>query len=494
MNKLTINFQEGDLPSIHPHDLIVYVRGISIGKLLFEGLTRVDEHEKIHLAGAESLDVSQDRLCYTFTLRDNKWSDGTPVTAFQYEKAWKEVLSPNGTCSRANLLYLIHNAEKAKKGEVTLDEVGVKALDSKTLVVNLAYPSSFFLDLLAQPICIPLIDPKNRNISAFNGPFLVDSWERDSCLRLKKNPLFWNKKKVSFDEIDVLMASDSLTVFNLYESRKIDWIGLPLSPLSAEQIQDLQLKNVLISRKIERSFWVNLNTRHPVLSSPAIRQALSLALDRVNITRHIMIGGHPLRRALSDSLLPVNMKASALLKEDLKEAQMRFQQGLLELGISKEQFPPLTISYGQQANRKKFAEYLQETWKRVLGIDIRLEQMEWNVQRMNLERGQFEISAAFEAAYYHDPMEILEKLGHTNPSNFPQWVHSGYRNLISQAVQESDSDRRNRLLGKAEEILLQETPFIPICTDQFLFTHHPGLKGYAFDSVGAVDFSFAYLE
>src|SRR5579871_1468758 len=140
MNKLTINFQEGDLPSIHPHDLIVHLRGIGVGKLLFEGLTRVDEKGKIHLTGAESLDVSSDRLCYTFVLRDNKWSDGTPVTAYQYENAWKEALSPTSACSRADLLYLIQNAEKAKKGEVPIDAVGVKAIDEKTLVVNLSSP------------------------------------------------------------------------------------------------------------------------------------------------------------------------------------------------------------------------------------------------------------------------------------------------------------------------------------------------------------------
>ena len=248
INKLTINFQEGDLPSVHPHDLILHLRGRATGKLLFEGLTRVDENGKVRLAGAESLDVSQDRLCYTFTLRDNKWSDGSPVTATQYENAWKEAISPKSTCSRANLFYLIQNAEKAKKGEVPLDAVGVKAVDNKTLVVHLAYPSSFFLDLIALPICAPLIDPKKKDISSFNGPFMIDTWKKNDRLRLVRNPFFWNKNRVLFDEINVLMASDPSTIFNLYESGKVDWIGVPFSPLSSEQIQDLQTRNLLLSR------------------------------------------------------------------------------------------------------------------------------------------------------------------------------------------------------------------------------------------------------
>lgn len=493
MNKLTINFQEGDLPSIHPHDLIVHLRGIGVGKLLFEGLTRVDEKGKIHLTGAESLDISSDRLCYTFILRDNKWSDGTPVTAFQYENAWKEALSPTSACSRADLLYLIQNAERAKKGEVSLDAVGVKAIDAKTLVVNLSSPSSFFLDLLAQPICAPLIDPKNKTVTAFNGPFMIDSWQRDNSLKLRRNPNFWNIKNVSLDQIDILMMSDPSTVFNSYENGQIDWVGLPISSLTTEQIQDLQTQNVLRSQPVQRSFWIHLNTSHPSLASRSIRKALSLAVDRTSVTHHIMIGGQPLRRVLSDSLLPVKMKTCSFLIEDQKEAQLQFQQGLLEMGVTKEQFPPLTISYAH-ANRKKFAEYLQETWKQVFGIDVRVKQVEWNVLRKNLESGDFEICPGYEAAYYHDPMEILDRIGVANPSNFSQWIDSGYRNFISQAHHESDSERRFQLLGKAEEILLQEMPLIPICTDRFLFAHHPGLKGYAFDSVGAIDFSYASLN
>jgi oligopeptide transport system substrate-binding protein len=494
MNKLTINFQEGDLPSLHPHDLIVHLRGIAIGKLLYEGLTHLDESSKIHLAGAESLDVSQDRLRYTFTLRDNHWSDGTPVTAYQYEAAWKEALNPNSSCSRANLLYLIKNAEEAKKGELSLDKVGVKAMSDKVLVVDLAYPTSFFLDLAAQPICAPLVDPKNRKIRAFNGPFSVLSWERDDCLKLQGNPYFWNKKKVALKEIDIFMMPDSSTAFNVYEAGKLDWIGSPFSPLTAEQAKDLQSKHVSVSRQIDRSFWIHLNNKHPALASLAIRRALSLSLDRATIAKEFLIGGTPLHRVLPDDLLPVKMKASCFLREDKHEAEMKFNEGLVELGLTREQFPTLTISYAQQSNRKKLAEYLQETWKKVLGIEVRLEQQEWNVLRYNAEKRLFDIFGAFEASYYYDPLEILENLGEERPSNFSQWVNPAYRDLIAAARRELDCEKHSQLLGKAEEILLKETPFIPVCTDQFLFAHRKGLKGFAFDSVGAVDFRYAYFQ
>ncbi len=175
---LKIDFQEGDLTSLHPHELIIYLRGISIGKTLFEGLTRMDEQGKAQLAGAQSVDISRNGLFYIFKLRENHWSDGTPVTAIQYESAWKEALSPVSFCKRAELLYMVKNAAEAKRGEVPLDAIGIKALDDQTLFIELARPSPHFLELLAQPICAPLKNPSEKTISHFNGPFLLDKWDR----------------------------------------------------------------------------------------------------------------------------------------------------------------------------------------------------------------------------------------------------------------------------------------------------------------------------
>lgn len=489
MNSLRVNFQEGDLPSIHPHDLIIHLRGISTAKVLYEGLTRIDEKGKVHLAGAESVDISLDRQRYTFVLRDNKWSNGTPVTSTHYAEAMKASLEPSSTCSRANLLYMIKNAESVKKGEIPLSAVGIQTPDDKTIVIDLAYPSPFFLELLAQPICAPLIDPKQKQPKAFNGPFALDVWERDNVLRLKPNPHFWNRKAVSLKQIEIFMMSDPSAAFNAFEKQQIDWIGLPLSGLSTEQIHSLKAEGTLVHQPIDRAFWIFLNTKHPALCSTAIRQALSMSLNRAAITEHILVGGDPLQKTLPMNLLPI--KSPSPIKEDLEAAKLSFQQGLKELGLKQTNFPPITISYGQQANRKKFAEYLQDVWSRTFGIEVRLQQQEWNVLRANLEKGLFDVAASYEAAYYKDAAEIFDRLGFLNPSNFTQWVNHGYRTLLSSATREKDTHTRLELLGKAERILLEELPFIPVCADRFLFGHRKGMQGYAFDSVGAIDFSYA---
>ncbi len=368
----------------------------------------------------------------------------------------------------------------------------MKALDEQTLLVELARPSPHFLELLAQPICAPLKDVKEKTITHFNGPFQLDKWERGSILRLKQNPHFWNIKKVSIPQIEVFMVQDPETAFALYENKQIDWIGVPMGPLSTEQIHHLKAKKDLHSHPVERAFWVFLNTQHKALSSPSIRNALSLAINRETITRNILIGSHPLDKPLPYELLP--NPTPAKITEDLSQAKKYFEAGLQEMGLTRETFPPLVITYSQHANRKQLSEYLQQAWSQAFGINVELQPQEWNVLRTNLASGDFEICGAFEASYYRDPLELLERMVSINTSNFTQWVFPSFQQKISLASTEVNLEQRLALLGEAENILSEQMPFIPISRDSFLFSHHPKLKGYTFDSLGAIDFSYATLR
>jgi oligopeptide transport system substrate-binding protein len=231
---LHINFEEGDLPSLHPHDAASTLRGISIAKTLFEGLTRIDAKGKVQLAGAQRIDISPDGLQYIFHLRDNRWSNGFKVTAYQYEAAWKEALAPDCACPLQELLHLLKNGAAAKKELLSIDDLGVQALGEKTLLVTLSAPSEDFLKYLSQPIFFPLFERKRKNQTEFNGPFLVALWDKDEYLCLKANPYFWNRENVSLRQIDVSMVPDPSTILSLYQQESLDWISFPLSPLPTE--------------------------------------------------------------------------------------------------------------------------------------------------------------------------------------------------------------------------------------------------------------------
>lgn len=489
MCALNINFQEGDLPSLHPHDLVVHLRGLSLSKSLFEGLTRIGADGKAKLAGAASVEVSPDGLKYTFTLRDNHWSNGEPVTASHYEQAFKTALSPISTCGRANLLYILKNGEEAKKGQVPLEQVGIRALNNKTLELTLAYPSPFLFELLAQPICAPILHKEEKQVTTFNGPFLVESWERGQHLRLKPNPHFWDRAHIALKQINISMLQDISTGFAAYEQGNLHWAGAPIMPLSVEQVSYLQQQGLLRSHTADRIFWIFLNTTLPPLSSPKIRQALSMALSRTTITDHIFINGIPLSKPFPSSVLA--RTPAHILIEDLQRAQTLFQEGLDELGLTRDTFPGFNISFAALANRKQLAEYLCETWQKAFHIPVRLDMQEWNVLRTRLDQGQFQIAGCTEAPYYRDPIEVFERFTSKIPGNFSGWTNPQFTQIICSAKREGNFERRLDLVAEAEQILIDEMPFIPICNDRFFFTHTQGLHGYVFDSLGAIDFSYA---
>lgn len=492
MNSLNLNFQEGLLPSLHPHTMMQYIRAISIGKSLYESLTRLDAQGKPQLAGAEFVEVSPDGLHYTFILRENKWSDETPVTAYQYERAWKEALSPTSNCARADLMYLIKNAEQIKKGELPLDAIGVKAIDDKTLTIELIYPSPYLLELLALPIFAPLFDIKHKEPITFNGPFMVDSWQHGDYLRLKRNPYYWDRENISLEQIDIYMIQDSMTAYSMFEKGKIDWVGAPLVPLSAEIVGHLEKKKALKSHSVIRPYWLFLNTQHPSLSSPSIRHALSLAINRDEITNHLLIGSYPLRKPCPLALDPHTPTIN--LEENLEEAQRQFELGLKELRMTRKTFPPLVITYSQQTGRKLLAEYLQQAWSKAFDIKVILEPQEWNVMRNNLQNGNFQVSGCFEGALYSDPIGILDRFTTKNTSNYPKWENRNFKEKIGRAKREPNLEVRMKYLAEAENILMEELPFIPIGSDKYLYAHHPNLKGYIFDFGGACDFSRATLK
>ena len=489
---LKLDFQEGDLTSLHPHDLVIFLRGLCISKNMYEGLTRIDADGGAKLSGAQSVEVSPDSLHYSFTLRDNFWSDGTPVTAFQYENAWKEALSPTSTSARADLLYLIKNAKEAKLGTMPLDAVGVKALNAKTLIVDLANPSPHFLKLLAQPIAMPLKHPEIKEISEFNGPFMVTKWEKGSLLQLKPNPYFWNRQQVSLQQIDIYMIQDPSTTYSFFREGKLDYIGMPLCNLTSEQIKHLEGAKSLHFHSSDRVFWIYLNTQHPLLSSPWIRQALSMAIQRQKICENFLIGTNPMLTPLSSNLIP--SPDTSAFNENLTEAQKRFDRGLHELGFTKETVPSLTISYAQHADRKQLAEYLQNCWTSAFGIDVQLESTDWNVLRNNLSKGLYNISFTYLGPYYDDPLELLDSFSNINSCNISQWVHPKYSEIINVAKQEKDLQNRNEYLTEAEHFLLEQMPLIPVCSGKMLFTHNPNLEGYVFDCLGAIDFSYASFK
>ena len=207
----------------------------TVVQMCFDGLARMDPHDVPQLAMAEKVDISSDGKVYTFYLRECTWSNGEALTADDFAYAWKKSLHPNFPSDRAFQLYPIKNAELAKRGKVSVDDIGVKVLDSKTLQIELEHPTPYFLELTALPVYFPVHQKTDEMNSHWaddastyicNGPFTPKEWKHSDSFEVIKNTHYWDVSHVRLDAIQLVMVGED-TEFKMYEKKQLDWAGSP---------------------------------------------------------------------------------------------------------------------------------------------------------------------------------------------------------------------------------------------------------------------------
>jgi oligopeptide transport system substrate-binding protein len=475
MRTLRLSFQEGVPPSLNPHISSADMRCRTLSKLLFEGLIRLNEHGMPEMAGAIDYDMSEDGLKYTFKLRPCFWSNGEKVTSIDYVASWQRALREG--MSHSEQLYVLKNARLFKEFQCDGKKLGVHAVDSKTLEIELEYPDPQFLHRLARPFFFPIFGSM-REPKWFNGPYLIRK-QTSTELLLERNPYFWKTDPQCFEQIEIRWSSEMEEIYRMFQQGETDWIGDPLSSLSAQLIPLLQKQACLNTRPINRHFVIHFNTKLPYLSNPLIRQALSSVIERQHICETIF----PLSTPQLPGFTP---------KETIQEL---FTLGLKEMNFTKDTFPPLTFTYSPQSGRDALAHYLRSIWQNQLGIQVNLEKIEWNVFRKKIEKGEFEITGAIHGgALEKSSLELLERFEGVTSWNFSQWQQTHYRFLLNQARQAIDPNQRLDFQKQAEEILGAELPFTPLFNCSYSFAHRPGLQNFFFDPEGCVDFSQAYLN
>lgn len=264
---------------------------------LFEGLTRLDENEQPQPAAAERWEVSADGTEYTFHLRSGLvWNDGTPLTAHDFEYAWKRVLNPQTASENAYMMYPLLNGEEYFKQEKTADEVGVKALDDKTLFVKLKAPITYFLNLTAFHCYYPVpkhVVEKDPEIWAANdkivsnGPFVLTRWIHSNQLQFVKNDKYWDKDKVKLANMLWPISESQSTRVSMVESGQAN---LTVEPPISEQERLTKAGLYHISPYLG-AYYYSFNTAKAPFDNPDVRRAFSLAVDREMLVNNIIKGG-----------------------------------------------------------------------------------------------------------------------------------------------------------------------------------------------------------
>ncbi len=467
----------------------------------FDGLTRIGGDEKPHEAAAESYTVSDDQLTYTFKIRDHKWSNGDPVTAKDFEYAWKRALDPKTASNYAYQLYYVKNGEKANKGEAKLDDVGVKALDDKTLEVKLENPTPFFLELLAFRTYFPVNQKVVEGNEKWageaathvgNGPFKMESWEHKSKMVLVKNENYWDKDNVKLDKIEFSMVEDENTELSMFENGELDWAGAPMSSLPTDAIPALKEQNKITTKPIAGTYWYKFNTEKPPFNNVKIRKAFAFSIDRQGLIDNILQTGQiPATGAVPPSMV---LNPNGYFKDnDQAEAKKMLEEGMKELGISK--LPTITLSYNTSEGHKKIAEAIQDQWKKNLGVDVKLENKEWKVYLEDLHSGNFQVGRMGWLGDFNDPINFLElykdKMGGNNDT---RWENPKYKELLNQSALEADLDKRKKILADAEQVLMDDMPIMPIYFYTQSWVQNPNVKGVQMTGLGDVDWKGAYIE
>jgi oligopeptide transport system substrate-binding protein len=491
-------------PSLDPRKAYD-VTSATVLQLLFDGLTRIGLDGLPHPSVAERIEVDERGLRYTFHLRQSLWSNGDPVTADDFARTWREMLHPSFPADFAQQLFVIRGAQAAKRGELSLDEVGILAPDSQTLVIELEAPTPYFLALCATCAFFPVHRETVSNhlewanhaspLYISNGPFQLETWRHNSKITLSKNPSYWDRASVRLERVEAVMMSDERSELYMLERGELDWAGTPMSVISYDALPSLRRRGLVQSVPIGATYWYKINTRHPLLKNRRIRQALSLAMNRDEIVNYVTQGHHaPATRFIPSCL---GLGGEARLSFDPDQAQHLFKEGLAELGITEP--PPITISYNTSQEHQRIAQTVQHQWQKNLGLRVQLRTSDWRVHLSRLRSGDFEIARQSWIATVEDSIDMLQLFAYPSDSesggnNETGWYDPRYAELVQQAAIEQNCDRRTELLREAEEIFLEAMPLIPIFFCDVNFIMNPNLRDCVLSKLGQLDFKWAYFS
>ena len=454
---------------------------VCLTKMFFEGLTRLDSADQPMLAAAKSYTVSDDGKHYTFTLRNQHWSNGDKVTAQDFIRSFNKILAPDFPSDNAHGLYIFKNAKAIKEGKLPLSELGVKTLNDHTLCIDLEKPIPYFLQILSSPVFFPSHSSEDYRIS--NGPFYLSDWKHQDSIFALKNPYYWDSDSVLLDGLKMLMVSED-TALKMFENGELDWEGSPYSTLSPDTIPSLKQKNQLHIAPFLGTYWIQINTQKPPLQDINLRKALAYSLNRKELTEHVLQGGQTPATGIVPASLDLQTKP--LFKDaDFETASKLFSKPKQSI----------TLLYASGDRGHKMAQAIQSQWKEKLGLTIELEAVESKVYFDRLSKQDYELSIGSWIADIADPTNFLDvfksKAVRTNNTH---WVNKEYQKLLNQSYSILDEKKRKSMLCKAEKIIIDEMPVIPIFTYSMTYVKNEKLKNVSLSSMGFLDFKNAYLE
>lgn len=456
---------------------------------LFEGLVGEDPATLQAVPGvASTWKMDEDGSACTFELRpEARWSDGSAITAQDFVSSYERILNPSLGARGAPALYILKGAEAYHQGlSSDFASVGVRALSPHRLRLELKAPCASLLARLSQPAWWPVHLPTLEKYQAVhqrgqawarpgilvgNGPFVLSEWSVNHRIQVRKSATYWDAATVQLQGICFYPMSVD-TEERAFRAGQLHLTeALPAGRLEAwRRDHPAQLR----CDPLTGTYFLRVNTLQPTLKQPELRRALSLAVDRQSLVERVLKGGQLAAVSFTAPGLP-GYTPPADLGFRPEEARRLLALAGFKNGTG---LPAIELLFNSSDTHRLVAEALQEMWRRELGIDCRLANMENSSVIDARARGDYTLLRSSWIADYPDPLNFLDLWRSTDANNFTGWANPVYDRLLEQAARSRESRTSEPLLQEAERLLLEESPVIPLYHYSHAFLIHPAVRGW----------------
>lgn len=458
--------------SLDPHKASGQWENRIIGEM-FMGLTTEDARCQPIPGMAESWETSADGLVWTFHLRQANWSDGMPCTAYDFEFAFRRILSPDTIAEYAQVTYAILNAQKAKEGSVPVEQIGVRALDERTLEMRLDHPAPYLPGLLKHYTHFPVpkhvverhgdnwIKPQNVQV---NGPFKLEKWWSNYVVHLVKNPGFYDARNVALNEIYFYPTVNDDAAVRKVMTRELGW-ATNFAGKKRDYYEKALPGFVQVAPYMLLQYF-SLNTTKPPFNDVRVRRAVSMAIDRKFLAERIWqagyqpawgfvppgIYGYPQGGRLSFADMP------------LEERRAEAKRLLEEAGYGPDKPLRFTFSHRNTQDNPQVAVVAQADWRAIAPwVEVQLAGVEGQIHYANLRAKDFEAGDGGWVADYNDAYTYLFLMEtRTGPQNYPGYSNPEYDRLMDESTREPDLAIRGEIMRRAEQAMLDDCPVIPV--------------------------------
>ena len=470
----------------------------------FECLLTIDQDGQIAPGQAETWEVSDDNLTWTFHLRDGlKWSDGTDLTAADFEYSWKRVCDPNLAAPYAEtVLGMVEGYDAAIEGD--WDALAVTAVDDLTLEVKLSAPCTFFESLAAFAALSPVQqatveangDAWAIDAATFvsNGPFYITEWVPDSHIIMSKNPNYWNADAIKLGSIKWNLIEDANATYSAYQNGSIIFA----KDVPADEVPSLVGTDDFYVDPMIGTYYISYNTQIEPLNDPLVRKALNLAIDRDYVANTVMQGTYapatafmgPGWRDTDGSDFSENANGGEPYyntSADIEGALAALEEAGYPNG---EGLPVLHYSTNDAGYHKAVAEYLQAAWAEI-GVTVEVEIVEWSSFTPMRRSGDYEIARNGWVGDYADPSNQLDLLYSTNGNNDGKFNSAEYDAAMDISRTTVDPEERSAALHQAEDILIEEAACLPLAYYADFWLQSSAIEGSWHSAYGYWYFMYA---